>query len=44
MAVIDAAKTAFISSHSVVLFSAGGMLLALAVGVWFGLAKVRQTA
>jgi len=43
-AVIDAAKTAFISSHSVVLFSAGGMLLALAVGIWFGLAKVRQTA
>jgi DHA2 family multidrug resistance protein-like MFS transporter len=39
--VIDAAKTAFITSHSVALGSAGGMLLLLAVGIWFSLAKVK---
>lgn len=33
--VIEAAKTAFITSHSVALGSAGGMLLLLAVGIWF---------
>lgn len=37
--VIEAAKTAFITSHSVALGSAGGMLLVLAVGIWFSLAK-----
>lgn len=40
--VIMAAKTAFITSHSVALSSAGGMLLILAVGIWFSLAKVGQ--
>ena len=39
-AVIEAAKSAFITSHSVALGSAGGMLLLLAVGIWFSLAKV----
>jgi DHA2 family multidrug resistance protein-like MFS transporter len=39
--VIDAAKSAFITSHSVALGSAGGMLLLLAVGIWFSLAKAR---
>lgn len=38
--VMKAAKTAFITSHSVALGSAGGMLLILAVGIWFSLAKV----
>jgi len=38
--VIVAAKNAFITSHSVALASAGGMLLILAVGIWFSLAKV----
>ena len=38
--VIEAAKSAFITSHSVALGSAGGMLLLLAVGIWFSLAKV----
>lgn len=38
--VIEAAKSAFIMSHSVALGSAGGMLLLLAVGIWFSLAKV----
>jgi len=42
--VVHAAKSAFITSHSVALFSAGGMMLILAVGIWFGLAKTRQTA
>lgn len=37
--VIEAAKTAFITSHSLALGSAGGMLLVLAVGIWFSLAK-----
>ncbi|EKS6641347.1 MFS transporter [Enterobacter hormaechei] len=40
--VIMAAKTAFITSHSVALSSAGGMLLILAVGIWFSLAKAGQ--
>ena len=40
--VIDAAKTAFITSHSVALGSAGGMLLLLAVGIWFSLANVKE--
>lgn len=39
---IAAAKEAFISSHSVALFSAGGMLLVLAMGIWFSLAKVQK--
>lgn len=42
--VIQAAKTAFISSHSVALGSAGGMLLLLAIGIWFSLAKVQRSA
>jgi Arabinose efflux permease len=37
--VIDAARAAFITSHSVALGSAGGMLLILAVAMWFSLAK-----
>lgn len=37
-AIMQAAKTAFISSHSVALSSAGVMLLILAVGIWFSLA------
>ena len=40
--VITAAKTAFITSHSVALGSAGGMLMVLAIGIWFSLAKVSQ--
>ena len=40
--VIQAAQSAFITSHSVALFSAGAMMLILAAGIWFGLAKVRQ--
>ena len=43
-AVIEAARSAFITSHSVALGSAGVMLLILAVTVWFSLAKVRETA
>ncbi|KNC90450.1 MFS transporter [Trabulsiella odontotermitis] len=43
-ALIAAAKTAFITSHSVALFSAGTMLLVLAVGIWFGLSKATRTA
>ena len=38
--VVTAAKAAFITSHSVALGSAGGMLLLLAIGIWFSLAKV----
>lgn len=38
--VIEAAKAAFITSHSVALGSAGAMLMLLAVGMWFSLAKV----
>ena len=38
--VTEAAKSAFITSHSVALGSAGGMLLLLAAGMWFSLAKV----
>jgi DHA2 family multidrug resistance protein-like MFS transporter len=41
--VIEAAKTAFITSHSVALGSAGGMLL-LAIGIWFSLAKVNPNS
>ncbi len=40
--VIEAAKAAFITSHSVALGSAGGILLLLAVGIWFSLAKVSR--
>ncbi len=40
--VIEAAKTAFITSHSVALGSAGAMLTVLAIGIWFSLAKVAQ--
>lgn len=40
--VIEAAKSAFITSHSVALGSAGGILLILAIGIWFSTAKVKQ--
>ncbi|MNE41882.1 Methyl viologen resistance protein SmvA [compost metagenome] len=40
--VIEAAKAAFITSHSVALGSAGVMLLILATGIWFSLAKVKK--
>ena len=43
-AVTEAAKSAFVNSHSVALGSAGVMLLLLAFGIWFSLAKVRETA
>ena len=43
-AVIEAARSAFITSHSVALGSAGVMLLILAVTIWFSLAKVRDAA
>ncbi|KFC10556.1 methyl viologen resistance protein [Trabulsiella guamensis ATCC 49490] len=43
-ALVSAAKTAFITSHSVALFSAGTMLMVLAVGIWFGLAKASRMA
>ncbi|WP_449556018.1 SmvA family efflux MFS transporter [Huaxiibacter chinensis] len=42
-AVIEAARSAFIMSHSVALSSAGIMLLLLSVGMWFSLAKVNQS-
>lgn len=37
--IVTAARTAFITSHSIALSSAGIMLLLLAVGMWFSLAK-----
>ncbi len=40
--IIAAAKTAFISSHSVALSTAGVLLIVLAVGIWFSLAKAEQ--
>ncbi|WP_312686414.1 SmvA family efflux MFS transporter [Kosakonia sp.] len=39
--IIAAAKTAFIGSHSVALSTAGMILLILATGIWFSLAKVK---
>lgn len=42
--VIEAAKQAFIGSHSVALGSAGSLLILLAVAVWFSLAKVKRTS
>lgn len=41
-AILDAARQAFIWSHSVALSSAGSMLLLLAVGMWFSLAKAQR--
>jgi DHA2 family multidrug resistance protein-like MFS transporter len=41
-ALVEAAKTAFITSHSVALFSAGAMLVVLAIGIWFGLSKATR--
>ncbi|MGE0970591.1 SmvA family efflux MFS transporter [Klebsiella sp. WOUb02] len=38
-ALVEAAKTAFISAHSIVLATAGVLLLLLAVGIWRSLAK-----
>lgn len=37
--ILSAAKEAFTWSHSVALTSAGGMLIILAIGMWFSLAK-----
>ncbi|MGK9175373.1 SmvA family efflux MFS transporter [Yokenella regensburgei] len=39
-AVISAAKTAFISSHSVALGTAGALLMLVAITVWFSLAGI----
>lgn len=39
-ALVEAAKTAFISAHSIVLATAGVLLLLLAMGIWRSLAKV----
>lgn len=41
---IEAAKTAFINSHSIVLATAGLLLLLLAAGIWRSLAKVPNPA
>lgn len=41
---IDAAKMAFINSHSIVLATAGVLLLLLAAGIWRSLAKVPNPA
>lgn len=41
---IDAAKIAFINSHSIVLATAGVLLLLLAAGIWRSLAKVPNPA
>ena len=41
---IEAAKTAFINSHSIVLATAGVLLLLLAAGIWRSLAKVPNPA
>ncbi|WP_437888561.1 SmvA family efflux MFS transporter [Phytobacter sp. V91] len=41
--VISAAKSAFITSHSVALATAGALLLLLAFGVWFSLAGLDKT-
>lgn len=41
-ALLSAAKEAFTWSHSVALSSAGSMLIVLAVGMWFSLAKVQR--
>ncbi|MDJ1655669.1 MFS transporter [Raoultella sp. Ech2A] len=38
-ALVEAAKTAFISAHSIVLATAGVLLLLLAMGIWRSLAK-----
>lgn len=40
-ATLVAAKSAFTGAHSIVLMSAGSMLLVLAAGVWFSLAKIK---
>ncbi|EPI2799760.1 MFS transporter [Citrobacter koseri] len=41
-AILDAARQAFTWSHNVALSSAGSMLILLAVGMWFSLAKVKR--
>ena len=41
---IEAAKTAFINSHGIVLATAGVLLLLLAAGIWRSLAKVPNPA
>ncbi|MEQ4452242.1 SmvA family efflux MFS transporter [Kosakonia sp. YIM B13605] len=40
--IIAAAKTAFTGSHSVALSTAGALLMLLAVGIWFSLARVEN--
>jgi len=40
--IIAAAKTAFTGSHSVALSAAGALLMLLAVGIWFSLARVEN--
>lgn len=40
--IVEAAKQAFTWSHSVALSSAGSMLMLLAIGMWFSLAKVSR--
>ncbi|WP_039054723.1 SmvA family efflux MFS transporter [Enterobacter sp. Bisph1] len=42
-ALIGAAKSAFIHSHSVALGTAGTLLMLLAIGIWFSLARVENT-
>ncbi|HHG8771512.1 TPA: MFS transporter [Raoultella planticola] len=41
-ALVDAAKNAFINAHSIVLATAGVLLLLLAAGIWRSLAKAPQ--
>lgn len=41
-ATLTAAKSAFISAHSVALTSAGGMLLLLALCIWFSLKGIKE--
>lgn len=41
-ALLTAAREAFTWSHSVALSSAGSMLIVLAIGMWFSLAKVQR--
>lgn len=40
--IIAAAKTAFTGSHSIALSTAGALLMMLAVGIWFSLARVEN--
>ena len=40
--IISAAKTAFTGSHSIALSTASALLMLLAVGIWFSLARVEN--